>query len=670
MAKQTINNGESGLVVRGKINDNFTEVYNSIPVNASSSTRGIAKLYTTTGSNTDGSMHQDAITNAINNIASGQQAVFAVTDIAYGAQGDGQKVADGAITSGTAIVTSASALFTVTDVGKYIKVSGAAAAGADLVTTILSYQSTTQVTLSTNASTTVSGADLIWGTDDTVAIQAAIQACFDNGGGEVRFPYTGINKVYIIAGPLITSVDGINPNCQIYIPKYNLSTGREITIRMVGEVFTGSAIGANATVPITGGVILESTILGSGTAPSVLGASFNSSGGGGIVDFTLIDSYMKDLTIKVRSKTGSTHIAPSMTAFNLSKVASASIENCKALTQSAMTGQSVEPTDSTVTGFDLPNRLNSAVLNCEVFQCGAYGFYNGFRVSDHAKFNSIQVSACLKGLVFKDADNNSVICVENYFCDGARYPWSFEANNTVLGSFYLENQGAGKWFDVDTIFYAPSGVTMYGHIYYNITTEPFTSSGTLLGQLGLIDTKTSYRYGYSNPYLMTGGKNVMITSAEYGSFFSVVENNPLIYLDKGTSETVTDQNFPVMIFGHGQTKIDGTLLDIVLINRSNADADKRAIQIDVNNDGTSDSCVLNLRVNAGSGPVNILQARGTRINYSVPIVLPSYTVAGVPSASTSGAGAQIFVTNEAGGAVNAFSDGTNWRRVTDRAIIS
>jgi hypothetical protein len=27
MAQQTINNGETGLVVRGKINDNFTEVY-------------------------------------------------------------------------------------------------------------------------------------------------------------------------------------------------------------------------------------------------------------------------------------------------------------------------------------------------------------------------------------------------------------------------------------------------------------------------------------------------------------------------------------------------------------------------------------------------------------------------------------------------------------------
>lgn len=48
--------------------------------------------------------------------------------------------------------------------------------------------------------------------------------------------------------------------------------------------------------------------------------------------------------------------------------------------------------------------------------------------------------------------------------------------------------------------------------------------------------------------------------------------------------------------------------------------------------------------------------------------LPSYTVATVPSATT--AGKLIYVTDETGGAVPAFSDGTNWRRVTDRAIVS
>ena len=50
------------------------------------------------------------------------------------------------------------------------------------------------------------------------------------------------------------------------------------------------------------------------------------------------------------------------------------------------------------------------------------------------------------------------------------------------------------------------------------------------------------------------------------------------------------------------------------------------------------------------------------------IVAQSYTVAGVPSASP--AGQVIYVSDETGGATLALSDGTDWRRVQDRAIIS
>jgi len=46
----------------------------------------------------------------------------------------------------------------------------------------------------------------------------------------------------------------------------------------------------------------------------------------------------------------------------------------------------------------------------------------------------------------------------------------------------------------------------------------------------------------------------------------------------------------------------------------------------------------------------------------------SYTVATVPSAAQPGQ--MIYVTNETGGATMAFSDGTNWRRIQDRAVIS
>lgn len=50
------------------------------------------------------------------------------------------------------------------------------------------------------------------------------------------------------------------------------------------------------------------------------------------------------------------------------------------------------------------------------------------------------------------------------------------------------------------------------------------------------------------------------------------------------------------------------------------------------------------------------------------VQLPEYSVLTLPSVDTKGG--MIYVNDESGGAVPAFSDGTNWRRVTDRAIVS
>jgi len=57
-----------------------------------------------------------------------------------------------------------------------------------------------------------------------------------------------------------------------------------------------------------------------------------------------------------------------------------------------------------------------------------------------------------------------------------------------------------------------------------------------------------------------------------------------------------------------------------------------------------------------------------------PFMIKAYAKANLPSASSwsdnSTFSSLVYVTDDAGGPVVAFSDGTNWRRVTDRAIIS
>jgi hypothetical protein len=56
--------------------------------------------------------------------------------------------------------------------------------------------------------------------------------------------------------------------------------------------------------------------------------------------------------------------------------------------------------------------------------------------------------------------------------------------------------------------------------------------------------------------------------------------------------------------------------------------------------------------------------------YPDQLVLPSKTVAELGNLSAVPAGQFVYCTNESGGSIPAFSDGTNWRRVTDRAIVT
>ena len=77
-----------------------------------------------------------------------------------------------------------------------------------------------------------------------------------------------------------------------------------------------------------------------------------------------------------------------------------------------------------------------------------------------------------------------------------------------------------------------------------------------------------------------------------------------------------------------------------------------------------------LRINS-AGDVGIgVTAPTAKLDVDGAIKVKSYLKTALPSASASGAGAMIFVSNEIGGAVIAFSDGAAWRRATDRAVVS
>ena len=61
---------------------------------------------------------------------------------------------------------------------------------------------------------------------------------------------------------------------------------------------------------------------------------------------------------------------------------------------------------------------------------------------------------------------------------------------------------------------------------------------------------------------------------------------------------------------------------------------------------------------------------GSRIAVDGAVQVKAVAKATLPAASAQGAGAILFVPDEAGGATLVFSDGTSWRRVADLAVVS
>jgi hypothetical protein len=153
-------------------------------------------------------------------------------------------------------------------------------------------------------------------TDDTVAIQDTINACFIAGGGTVFFP----KGVYKIAGELQTNVGGINYNSQLYIP-FNASTDRGKAIRFLGEVPNPYSTRRDDDAQ-TFGVVLHSTITGTGVRPSVIGASEDT-----LINYTAVE--IENITITVDPFKDSN--GPSMSGINFRLLSHSKIKNliCK-----------------------------------------------------------------------------------------------------------------------------------------------------------------------------------------------------------------------------------------------------------------------------------------------------------------------------------------------------
>lgn len=163
---------------------------------------------------------------------------------AYGAKGDAQKVTDGA--GGSGYITSATANFKAGDVGKVIWAVTGDTSGTVLVqTTIASVVSSTRVNLASGGVGANTGLVVVWGTDDTAALQAASTAAvavYHGGGGSTntiqltnnpviycpaggyifqKLPFDFTKQGYAFAGP---NIIGDGANATYFYPSANYDT--------------------------------------------------------------------------------------------------------------------------------------------------------------------------------------------------------------------------------------------------------------------------------------------------------------------------------------------------------------------------------------------------------------------------------------------------------------
>ena len=162
---------------------------------------------------------------------------------------------------------------------------------------------------------------------------------------------------------------------------------------------------------------------------------------------------------------------------------------------------------------------------------------------------------------------------------------------------------------------------------------------------------------------------------------------------KGERAVTKSAQSIVQRFGQDPAYADTT--DITGIEIGNLDDNEGAIGVLYRNGASQESIIrANFRNEADSGNANMAEHKMVKVagqdyathdftvggtskatietdkaTVAVPFILATYTVATLPTASSFTRGL-IYVSDETGGATLAFSDGTNWRRVQDRAVVS
>ena len=255
-------------------------------------------------------------------------------------------------------------------------------------------------------------------TDDTAAIQAAIDFAAERGGGKILFPYT--KGGYRIASPAIEEIDGKPVRAQLVIPKgsANIQLEGEMPCRLLNAyiVRPPESVKHNF-VPTTFGTMRtdNTRIFSDWEAPeehdptarpwSILAAPEGTSCKGlfSVSQFSIAN-------LEFRVPLNHDKMYPTQSAVNLQNVARVNISDCQFCLNEqvgdTLRGKELQANPCHTAGLIASGDQND---NNVLRNVAAQGFRYGFVLGEHVVADYLYVHNCEEGITFHDCSHLSVI---------------------------------------------------------------------------------------------------------------------------------------------------------------------------------------------------------------------------------------------------------------------
>lgn len=360
----------------------------------------------------------------------------------YGAKGNGKVITDATIAAGSlSTLTSASAGFTSADTGKNIIISQAGGAAITPFAATITFVNSTTVTLSSAASNAVTNVGAIYGTDDTAAIQAAINAATTYAQGanqyaEVIFP----PAYYCIAGAAVIGGATLG-NSQITLPIIAANTGTKVNLALKGltRVAAAPEHWLNPNINAPGAVLVcmrtDGTYNATFGPAAMIGGPVNGYGGGGGT-YSNMQLIVDGLTV----------LAPYNSSYGglmLYGVGQMKIENFSWMPMAVAAGVagSAWPTlantgpanNQFISGIITPVTGNNALNEIDDYTC--YGSYIAVTGCDHLTIKRMLTIFCGVGLLVNTTttSKNHAASIVNWCCEATTTPISAFAAATWAG---------------------------------------------------------------------------------------------------------------------------------------------------------------------------------------------------------------------------------------------